>query len=185
MNCNPFTKGHQYLIEYAASQVDYLYIFVVQEDKSFFTFDDRFELVKAGTAHLNNVIVVPSGEHVLSYKTLPIYFEKEEQKTAKVDATQDVEIFARYIAPRLGITCRFAGEEPIDMVTKQYNEQMASILPEFGIEFIEIPRKTTATDNEVISASRVRRFMKEEKWEEIRGLVPETTFEYLIGKYAK
>ena len=185
MNCNPFTKGHQYLIEQAASQVDYLYIFVVEEDKSFFTFADRFELVKAGTAQLNNVIVVPSGEHVLSYKTFPVYFRKEEQKTAKVDATQDVEIFARYIAPRLGITYRFAGEEPIDMVTKQYNEQMAEILPQFGIEFIEIPRKATVSDNEVISASRVRRLMKEEKWDEIRELVPETTYEYLIGKYAK
>jgi len=70
-------------------------------------------------------------------------------------------------------------------VTKQYNEQMAEILPQFGIEFIEIPRKATASDNEVISASRVRRLMKEEKWEEIRELVPETTYEYLIGKYAK
>ena len=38
------------------------------------------------------------------------------------------------------------------MVTKQYNEQMAYIFPEFGIEFIEIPRKATASDNEVISA---------------------------------
>jgi len=184
MNCNPFTKGHQYLIEQAASQVDYLYIFVVQEDKSFFSFDDRFELVKAGTALFNNVIVVPSGEHVLSYKTLPVYFEKEEQKTAKVDATQDVEIFARYIAPRLGITCRFVGEEPIDMVTKQYNEQMADILPQFDIEFIEIPRKVTASDNEVISASKVRRLMKEEKWEDIRALVPDTTYDYLMSTYA-
>ena len=70
-------------------------------------------------------------------------------------------------------------------MTKQYNEQMAEILPQFGIEFIEIPRKATASDNEVISASRVRRLMKEEKWEEIRELVPETTYEYLIGKYAK
>ncbi len=183
MNCNPFTKGHQYLIEQAASQVDYLYIFVVQEDKSFFTFEDRFELVKAGTAHLENVIVVPSGEYVLSYKTLPIYFEKEEQKTVKIDASYDVEIFARYIAPRLGITCRFAGEEPIDMVTRQYNEQMAYTLPEFGIEFIEIPRKVTASDQEVISASRVRKLMKEQKWEEIRELVPDTTYEYLKRKF--
>ena len=28
MNCNPFTLGHRYLIEYAAARVDYLYIFV-------------------------------------------------------------------------------------------------------------------------------------------------------------
>ena len=30
MNCNPFTLGHRYLIEYAAKNVDNLYIFVVE-----------------------------------------------------------------------------------------------------------------------------------------------------------
>ena len=69
MNCNPFTYGHQYLIEYAASQVDWLYIFVVEENRSFFLFEDRFNMVKQGTSHLNNVIVVPSGKFVLSYET--------------------------------------------------------------------------------------------------------------------
>lgn len=35
MNCNPFTLGHRYLIETASKQVDTLYIFVVEENKSF------------------------------------------------------------------------------------------------------------------------------------------------------
>ena len=46
MNCNPFTLGHQYLVEYASKRVDHLYLFVVEEDKSFFPFRDRLELVK-------------------------------------------------------------------------------------------------------------------------------------------
>ena len=37
MNCNPFTLGHQYLIETAIKSCDYLYIFVVEEDKSIFS----------------------------------------------------------------------------------------------------------------------------------------------------
>ena len=44
MNCNPFTLGHLYLIEYAAKEVDKLFIFVVEEDASFFSFDDRIIL---------------------------------------------------------------------------------------------------------------------------------------------
>ncbi len=36
MNCNPFTLGHKYLVEYAAREMDYLYLFVVEEDLSFF-----------------------------------------------------------------------------------------------------------------------------------------------------
>lgn len=42
MNCNPFTYGHQYLIETAARLVNLLYIFVVEEDKSIFPFSQRY-----------------------------------------------------------------------------------------------------------------------------------------------
>ena len=34
MNCNPMTLGHQYLVEQAAARCDFLYIFIVSEDKS-------------------------------------------------------------------------------------------------------------------------------------------------------
>jgi [citrate (pro-3S)-lyase] ligase len=178
MNCNPFTLGHQWLVEQAAKKVDYLYVFVVQEEKSYFPFEDRIRMVKSGTKHLDNVIVVPSGEFVLSYKTLPSYFTKEEQKDVTIDASHDIEIFARYVAPELNIIKRFVGEEPIDKITKQYNEQMADILPEFGIEFVEFPRRRV--DEQVISASSVRALLKEEQWEEIKKIVPKTTYDCLV-----
>ena len=66
LNCNPFTLGHRYLIEYAYLRVDYLYIFVVEENRSYFTFDDRFDLVCKGTADLKNVRVLPSGNFIIS-----------------------------------------------------------------------------------------------------------------------
>jgi [citrate (pro-3S)-lyase] ligase len=36
VNCNPFTNGHKYLIETAASQSSIVYLFVVEEDRSVF-----------------------------------------------------------------------------------------------------------------------------------------------------
>ena len=36
VNCNPFTLGHQYLIETAANECSYLIVFVVAEDRSLF-----------------------------------------------------------------------------------------------------------------------------------------------------
>ena len=183
MNCNPFTYGHQYLIEYAASQVDWLYIFVVEENRSFFTFEDRLEMVKKGTAHLPNVIVVPSGRFVLSYETMPIYFEKAEKQEVEVDARLDLEIFARHIAPGLHITKRFVGEEPMDKVTNQYNEQMREIFERFDLELEVIPRKEM--DGEVISASRVRAFMKDGRWEDVKALVPKTSFEKMQKIWGK
>lgn len=180
MNCNPFTLGHQYLAEYAAAQVAKLYIFVVEEDKSEFPFADRIELVKQGVKHIPNVEVLPSGKFIISQQTFSGYFNKAELQDVAVDSSEDVEIFGKEIAPTLGITVRFAGEEPTDNVTRQYNETMKKILPQYGVEFIEIPRKTFG--DEAISASKVREALHAGDFDKIKTLVPETTLNYLRGR---
>ena len=176
MNCNPFTNGHRYLIEQASKQVDNLYIFVVEEDKSEFKFADRISLVKLGTADLENVTVLSSGKYVISAQTLPGYFDKKNLGTIDLNAQNDLEYFLS-IAQYFGISVRFAGEEPIDMFTNQYNVNMKQILPKYGVEFIEIPRKQTG--DTVISASAVRKAMHEGNWELVKELVPTTTYEFL------
>ena len=72
--------------------------------------------------------------------TMPLYFQKQKKKQAVLDASNDLRLFGNYIAPGLGITIRFVGEEPIDLVTKQYNETMKNMLPMYGISVTEIPR---------------------------------------------
>lgn len=177
MNCNPFTKGHRYIIEKAAEKMDWVYVFVVQEDKSYFSFSDRYEMVKRGTQDISNVRVLPSGQYVLSYNTLPSYFEKEYKKEVIIDASKDIEIFARYVAPRFKIKYRFVGEEIKDKITRQYNEQMKVLCAEFGIEVIEMERKK-ATD-EIISASTVRKAINEKNWDVVKQMLPDTTYKYL------
>lgn len=181
MSCNPFTKGHLYLIETAARKVDWLYIFTVEEKKLFFDFETRFDLIKKGTSHLKNVTVLPSGKVFANAVTFPGYFNRDENPDIEVDASLDIVIFGRYIAPELAIQIRFVGEEPIDLVTRQYNRQMEEILPEFGIEVCEIKRKELS--GKVISASTVRALLKEKRFDEIKELVPETTYDYLIEQY--
>lgn len=183
MNCNPFTRGHRYLIEYASKQVDYLLVFILEEDRSFFKFKDRFEMVKLGTADLKNVLVLPSKEFMISALTFPEYFMKDYSQTKEIDVTQDLSIFGEIIAPKLQIKVRFAGQEPTDMVTRSYNENMKKILPGYGIEFVEIPRLTTDGKEDVISASKVRKALKEEDYEKLKNYVPETTFNYLMEHY--
>lgn len=182
MNCNPFTLGHRYLIDTAMKQVDYLYLFVVEENKSFFSFEDRFQMVVQGVIDLPNVNVLPSGNFIISSLTFPEYFQKEEIKDIKIDATNDLRIFGEVIAPTLNITVRFAGEEPLDPITNQYNEAMSEQLKFYGIEFISIPRKNC--NNEVISASRVRSLIKNESLEDISSLVPKSTLT-VLQKYMK
>lgn len=122
MNCNPFTNGHRYLAEYAAAHCAHLYLFVVEEDKSVFPFQDRFELVKQGVSDLSHVTVLPSSTFVLSSVTFEDYLNKANLQEKTVDPSLDIELFAGEIAPALGINIRFAGEEPLDAVTRQYNE---------------------------------------------------------------
>ncbi|MBP1549867.1 MAG: adenylyltransferase/cytidyltransferase family protein [Oscillospiraceae bacterium] len=181
MNANPFTLGHRYLIEEAAKQCEYLLVFVVQEDKSFFPFKDRFELVCQGTKDLENVIVVESGEFIISSLTFEGYFNKSQLQDRVIDTSNDVTLFAKEIAPAANIKVRFAGSEPIDKVTAQYNRNMETILPLYNIEFKEIDRKTNGSN--VISASEVRRLLKDKQWDKLREFVPTTTFEYLKEKF--
>ena len=62
-------------------------------------------------------------------------------------------------------------------MTNQYNTMMSHLLEEHGINLHIIPRKSNETG--VISASKVRLLLKEQRWEEIQQLVPLTTFNYL------
>lgn len=182
MNCNPFTYGHRYLVKTAAKQVDRLYIFVVEEDKSFFKFKDRYEMVVSGTTDLDNVVVVPSGKFIISAYTFPEYFMKDYVKEKNFDVSMDVETFCKYIAPPLRIKKRFAGEEPFDPVTKNYNENMAKILPEYGMEFVEIPR-LALDEQRVINATRVRELLKSKDYKELKEYVPESTYSILMERY--
>lgn len=183
MNCNPFTLGHRYLIETASKQVDRLYIFVVEEDKSFFKFQDRFEMVKQGTADIENVCVVPSGNFIISAFTFPEYFMKDYVKEKGFDMSSDVEIFGSKIAPALNITKRFAGEEPFDVVTAKYNETMKEILPQYGVEFVEIPRHSTS-DGTIINATLVRELLQKKDFGEIGKYVPKSTLKILKEHYS-
>jgi [citrate (pro-3S)-lyase] ligase len=140
VNCNPFTLGHQYLIETASKLVDYLYIFVVEEDLSEFKFADRFEMVKLGLSHLSNIKVLPGGNFIISAFTFPGYFNKSDTSIPTVDASKDVEIFAQHIAPTLDISVRFVGNEPLSAITRQYNRDLREILPRYGIEYKEFER---------------------------------------------
>ena len=179
MNCNPFTRGHRYLIETAAAQVDNLYLFVLSVDKSEFPAADRLELVRKGTADLENVTVLTTGDYLISSATFPDYFLRKDTDISAEQCTLDCNIFTKYYAPRLNRTKRFAGTEPNSEVTNHYNRTMEALLPKAGIEFVEIPR--LESEGEPISAKRVRALLHQTQPEELRRLVPETTFEYLVA----
>lgn len=180
MNADPFTRGHQYLAETAAQQCDWLYIFVLSEDKGTFTAQERMELVKRGTEHLKNVTVHPTGPYLISSATFPKYFLKDKETAQREHYLLDLAVFTRWFVPHFGITHRFAGTEPTCVVTDGYNRCMAELLPEAGVQFVEIPRKTDGTA--AVSASVVRREMNDGNLQAVRRLVPDSTYQCILSK---
>lgn len=182
MNCNPFTRGHLFLIREALKQVDFLYIFVVEEDSSAFSFQDRFEMVKLNCNCFSNVMVLPSGQYMISRITFSAYFNKEDLQNSTIVPAADVRLFGKYIAPYLGISKRFVGEEPLDKITRQYNMAMKEILPEYGIELVEIPRIEDDM-HQPINATMVRKSILAGRLEQCHSYITEATYKYIEKNY--
>ena len=179
MNCDPFTRGHRYLIETAAKDCDRLYVFVLSEDRGHFPAKDRLELVRAGTADLPNVTVLETGPYLISAATFPTYFLPNRDQAGAARCHLDIEIFARHLAPVLGITRRYVGTEPLSALTDDYNRTLAESLPGHGIELRQIDR--LELEGSPVSASRVRKLLEEKEFEAIRPLVPPATYSYLCN----
>lgn len=181
MNANPFTLGHQYLVEKAASENDWVYIFVVSEDQSLFTTVERLALVKAGVSHLGNVSIMTTSVYMVSYTTFPAYFIKDSADVVTYQTQIDANLFKKWFVPYFSITSRYLGEEPLSSITERYNMMLKEVLePEVAV--IITPRKKRLAS--VISATCVREYLAENRLEALREIVPDTTFDYIISHAA-
>ena len=160
MNANPLTLGHLHLIKQSAAKVDHLFIIPLAENPSnLFSYDSRCRALSAALAHLPNATLLRGSRYCISGITFPSYFLKQIEQRTDTHILLDLDLFGRHVAPALGATVRFVGSEPTDPLTARYNELMAATLPAgFGIEVVEIPRLTDATQ-QPISASAVRRHL--------------------------
>ena len=180
MNANPFTLGHRFLVEQSSELVERLYVVVVREDCSMFSYSERKAMVIQGVRDIGNVVVVDGSDYAVSAATFPTYFLKQISDATDTQITLDLDIYRRRIAPALGATVRFFGSEPTDPLTRRYNELMHQQLGEDHVH--EIQRKQQ--DGNPISASRVRKAMLEGRlWDAIQ-MVPPTTIPYIIGHLA-
>lgn len=209
MNANPFTKGHRYLVEQAASLVDNLYVIVVREDRSRFPYVERKAMIEAGCAGLDNVVVCEGSDYAISAATFPTYFLKKLDDATDTQIALDLDLFVNHIAKPLGVTVRFAGSEPEDALTRRYNELMAEILPGTSvavvrqahqpdpelvkgsalrqarrpIDFVEIPR--LEQNGNPISATSLRRALDKGNLKEAMEYIPESSIPYLVADLAE
>ena len=178
LNGNPFTLGHRYLVETAARQVEGLFVFVVREEGSAFPFAARYRMAEEGTRHLANVVVLDTSRYAVSAATFPSYFLRRHDDRARLQMEVDARMFGRYLAPAGGIARRFVGHEPYCETTAAYNRVMAAVLPEYGVELVEVERAKDA-EGAFVSATRVRAAYAAGDMETVARLVPATTLAIL------
>lgn len=190
VNANPFTRGHQYLIQHAAQDCDYLHVFVVREESSLIPYADRLALVRAGVDELPErdcILVHPGSDYMVSKATFPTYFLKEDARVTAAATGIDLLLFREHIAPALGITHRYVGTEPFCHVTRQYNEDMhywleSSCSAAPPITVVEVPR--VASDGRAISATDVRRRALSGDLTGLDQIVPPATLAYLTDHFS-
>lgn len=192
MNANPFTLGHQYLLEQAAVALSgdihsstplsvrweesrRITVIPVKEDRSRFPYFGRLEMIRRGCEGL--VDVVDGSDYQISAATFPTYFLKDLSDAAETQMRLDLDLFGRHIAPALGAKVRFVGTEPDDPLTARYNALMKEMLPSYGVQVVEVPRLTDAEG--AVSASRVRACLANGEYKAAAALTPTSTHPYL------
>lgn len=177
MHCNPMTLGHLHLIEQAARECAFAYLFILSEETGTFSAAQRKQWVEEATAHLPNLHVAGTADYLISHATFPDYFFPDKAEGRRANCLLDLTVFLERFAKPLGITRRYVGEEPFSPVTADYNEQMLSFLPQNGVEVRVLPRY--AVNGSAVSATEVRRLLASGDLDAIAPLVPKNVLEGL------
>lgn len=184
LTANPITKGHEYLISYAKSKCNILYVFIVEEDAFFFSTVERIFLTHQVVKD-PNIVVLLTGTLMTAKFTFPEYFTKDNNKIEESNleiSNLHCEIFGRCICPILGITKRFVGEEIEGSVTDAYNKKLMTILPTFGVDVEIIPRKVDKNTT-TISSSSVREMIRMREYDNLNSFVSPTVANYILNKW--
>ena len=197
-NANPYTLGHDYLLNLASKRSSAVVVFVIEGSPESgsrgnhesttieLPFEDRIKLVKRGAEKYPNVLVLPAGPFLIGRNSFPESWSQdwkaEEKGKAHLFALLDAKLFFQVIAPELGIKTRFVGDEPRDEMSEMHLNAMRqeSKLAKIPLRVAERKR----LGDKYISSSMVREALFQGDWKTIKATVPDFVYEYLQS-YAK
>jgi [citrate (pro-3S)-lyase] ligase len=177
VNADPFSLGHQYLIEHASTLMSTVYVLVPSEGRFVLPLPARLELARRGTAHLPNVVVTDTGPYLLSSATFPGYFLKPGDQPDQIQLEIDVDLFGQHIAPMFHIRTRLVGTEPLDPTTRSYTQTLRQRLGRWDVRLVEIERKRLG--EHWINTRYVNHALARGDWRQVEACVPPTTLAYL------
>lgn len=174
VNANPCTNGHIHLIKQALKEVDYLFVFLVEQNTGPFCYLDRELMLKESLKGVDRVEIISGGSIFTTSKGYPGYFVRTGKN---INPLLNHKIFSERIAPALKISKRFFGEEPNDFVTRQLNVTALEYLPKHGVDVKIINRLTF--NGIPVSAKNVRKLYFSQQYEQMRMFVPKFVYEHL------
>ena len=208
MNANPFTLGHQYLLQQAASQVDHLFVIPVKEDVSMFSYEERRAMICAGSAGPAAEGIYFSGRgpknQIPSAIATPSRREEchaersEESKGITVLEGSDYVIsaatFPTYFLKDLSTAAETQMQLDVDLYDKWIAPALGAEVRFVGTEptdaltnrYNQLITNPTLVERlsihgEVVSASRVRRALEKGCFPEAASLCPASTHAYLLA----
>ena len=211
MNANPFTLGHQYLLQQAASQVDHLFVIPVKEDVSMFSYEERRAMICAGSAGPAAEGIYFSGRgpknQIPSAIATPSRREEchaersEESKGITVLEGSDYVIsaatFPTYFLKDLSTAAETQMQLDVDLYDKWIAPALGATVRFVGSEpldaltnrYNQLITNPTLVERlcihgEVVSASRVRRALEKGCFPEAASLCPASTHAYLLAYLA-
>ncbi len=177
INADPFSLGHQYLVERAAQQVDTVYVLVPSEGRFALPLQARLDLARRGTAHLPNAVVTDTGPYLLSSVTFPAYFLKPGDQPDQIQLEIDVDLFGRHIAPMFDIRARIVGTEPFDPAIRAYNQTLRQRLGRWNVRLVEIERMKVG--ERWLNTAYVYQALARGDWRQVEATVPPSTLAFL------
>ncbi|QEH61436.1 [citrate (pro-3S)-lyase] ligase [Spiroplasma chinense] len=184
LNANPFTLGHEHLVETASKENDIVYLIPVLEDISFFSTDERTEIILKNITKFSNVELLKGTQYLISNNLFPSYFLKSTEESIKEQSQLDANIFCDLIGKNFSKVTRYVGEEPYSKTTEIYNNIIKEELNQRNIKLKIIKR--LEKNNVAVSASIVRECIFKNDLETIKKMVSKETFEIISQeKYYK
>ena len=181
MNANPLTLGHEDLVRRASEMFDRVYVIAVKEDVSLFSYEERLSMMNEVLSS-DRISVLDGSSYQISAATFPSYFIKDRSEASETQMRLDIDLFARRIAPVLGVTVRVVGEEPSDALTARFNELLSALLPSYGLEASVLPR--LCIGQVPLSASMVRNALSVGDYRKASSMVPLGCRPYLLAHIA-
>lgn len=180
LNANPLTLGHQRLINLSRKENDQTLLIPVVDDSSFFSTNERIEIIEANIKDWKNVVLLRGTEFLISKKLFPSYFISSEQKIIQQESKMNAWLFNDIFKSQLkkNKITRYLGSEPYSKTTNEYNLE-TQFTANYKTVIID---RFTNDANDIISASKVRKFIFENDFENIKKNVSIITFNYIKNK---